>query len=219
MSNKQTCRWLLSLFAMVLVLLYSTPSHGQATDAEKQKVRERELERELQKHREVVQVMDSAIAHTDRGLYAQADEEYQYVLKNIRSVPSDLTYHFGRNSFHLEKYHQAIDWLNKYIQLKGTSGKYSDDAVDYLKQSEQALLEQQRQQAQYTQEVLSKDYDIDCGPSGKVTCPVCNGRTVIVKRTYLGETYKTCPYCKTLGTLNCEEYNKLVRGELLPTGK
>ena len=65
-------------------------------------------------------------------------------------------------------------------------------------------------------EILSSDYDIDCGPSGKVVCPICKGRTVIIKRGALGTTYQECPYSDSRGYLTCEQYNKLLRGELVP---
>ena len=148
--------------------------------------------------------------------YLAADEKLNYVLKNIKSVPSDLAYYFGENSFHIGKYKQSIDWLNKYIQLKGTTGQHSQEAVQWLKRAEVERLKEKQTQTLQTQEVLSRDYDIDCGPTGKVTCPVCNGSTVIIKKTYLGETYKTCAYCHKQGFLVCEEYNKLLRGELKP---
>ena len=65
-------------------------------------------------------------------------------------------------------------------------------------------------------EVLSTNYDIDCGPAGKVTCPVCRGDHVVVKRGAFGDEYKTCQYCDEHGWLTCQEYNRLLRGELKP---
>ena len=160
--------------------------------------------------------LDSAILLSEQEAFEAADEKFRFVLKNLKSIPSDFTYHFGRNSFHLGKYKQSIDWLNKYLQLKGTSGQYSQDAVDWLTQAEAELLKERDIQSQKAGEVLSRDYDIDCGPSGKVTCPVCDGKTVVVKKGYYTDTYKTCPYCNKLGYLSCEDYNKLVRGQLKP---
>ena len=63
-------------------------------------------------------------------------------------------------------------------------------------------------------EVLSASYDIDCGPSGKVTCPVCKGDHVQIKKGAFGAEYHTCPYCNEHGLLTCEQYNLLLRGEL-----
>ena len=140
-------------------------------------------------------------------------------MRNLRSIPSDLTYYFGKNSYHLKKYRQSVDWLNKYIQLKGTTGQYSSEAVEWLKKAEAKLLEEKATESLKAREVLSRDYNIDCGPSGKVTCPICMGKTVIVKKGYFGESYKTCPYCSKHGYLSCDDYNKLVRGQLEPSGQ
>jgi hypothetical protein len=183
---------------------------------EKEKIRQLEEQRKNDKQRQINQVLDSAVQLFEREAYAEADKKFVYVLQNIKSVPSDLAYYFGKNSYYLDKFKQSVDWLNKYIQLKGTNGKFSQDAVVYLRKSEEKLLAERQIQVQQTQEILSRDYDIDCGPSGKVTCPVCSGSTVVIKKGYLGDTYKACVYCHKNGYLSCEEYNKLLRGQLKP---
>ncbi|MFZ5970238.1 MAG: hypothetical protein ACOYXA_01480 [Bacteroidota bacterium] len=198
---------------IALALITTLPTAAQH-EAEREKIRQMEAERQVQQQRAVRVQLDSAILLTDAEQYAAADEKYVYVLKNMRSIPSDLTYHFGRNSFLLGKYAQSVDWLNKYIQLKGTSGQYSQEAVDWLKKAEQMVLRQKQQEANQALDLLSRDYEIDCGPTGKVVCPVCNGSTVIIRKTYLGETYKTCGYCNKTGYLHCAAYNQLLRGEL-----
>jgi hypothetical protein len=130
-------------------------------------------------------------------------------------VPSDLTYHFGKNSFYLGKYRQSIDWLNKYIQLKGTQGQYSEDAIEWLGKAEKELMKLKELENKHAAEVLSGDYYIDCGPTGKVLCPTCKGSLVVVRKNYFGEIYKTCPSCHKLGYLTCDEYNKLIKGKLI----
>lgn len=174
------------------------------------------LEAEQRKRTETLRVLDSAIALMDNGEYALADKKLLYVLNNIKSIPSDLTFYFGKNSFYIQKYKQSIDWLNKYIQLKGTAGQFYKEATAILKNAEVERIKERAKEAEKAEQVLSSGYDIDCGPSGKVTCPVCRGTTVIIKKGYLSDEYKTCGFCDTHGYLTCEEYNKLVRGELLP---
>ncbi|MGE0772908.1 MAG: hypothetical protein AB7K37_14425 [Cyclobacteriaceae bacterium] len=160
--------------------------------------------------------LDSAIYLSEAGRFEEADQLFRTLLSQLKSIPSDFVYHFGKNSYHLGQYRQSVDWLNKYIQLKGTSGQFSEEAVATLKLAEAALLKERQAQSKEAGEILSQNYDIDCGPTGKVTCPVCRGSTVIIKRSYLGDTYKTCPYCNEHGTLTCEEFNQLVRGKLTP---
>lgn len=202
--------------SLIFILFIVFPFVALSQQGEREKIQQMELDRNAQKQREIRLQLDSAIMLIETEDYLAADEKLNYVLKNIRSVPSDLAYYFGENSYHIGKYKQSIDWLNKYIQLKGTTGQHSQEAVQWLKRAEVERLKEKQTLTLQTQEVLSRDYDIDCGPTGKVTCPVCNGSTVIIKKTYLGETYKTCGYCGNQGFLNCEDYNKLVRGELKP---
>ena len=196
-------------------IAFSFPILAQS---EKEKLAAIELARENEKQRLILITMDSAVMLMDMGEYQTADIKFKRVLKNIKSVPSDLAYYFGQNSYHLGLARQSIDWLNKYIQLKGTTGKFSKEAIDYLKKAEAAFMSTKTEDAKEVTQIMSKNFDIDCGPTGKVVCPVCNGSTVVVKRSYLGETYKTCAYCNKLGYLTCVEYNQLLKGQLKTAG-
>lgn len=168
------------------------------------------------KKTDALRKLDSGVYFMEHGQYNLADEKFIYALNNLRSVPSDLTFYFGKNSFYLGKYKQSIDWINKYIQLKGTNGQFSNDALIILNQAEAELLKQKTEAIKKNEEVLSTGYEIDCGPSGKVTCPVCKGDHVIIKHGPFNDQYKTCAYCNDHGLLTCDEYNKLLRGELKP---
>ena len=203
----------LTVFFLLVGLVVSINGWAQS---EQEKIQEIESQKISVRQRAITVQLDSAILLSDMGAYEQADERFKLVLKSLKSIPSDFTFHFGRNSFYLGNYKQSIDWLNKYIQLKGTSGQYSEEAVSWLAKAETELLKEREMQAQQAGQVLSRDYDIDCGASGKVLCPICSGTTVVIKKNYLNETYRTCPYCNKLGFLSCEEYNKLIRGQLKP---
>ncbi|MBX2966213.1 MAG: hypothetical protein KF845_08725 [Cyclobacteriaceae bacterium] len=174
------------------------------------------VEQEQSRRAALLRTMDEAVKEMDEGMYAEADEKFIHVLNNIKGVPSDLTFYFGKNSFYLNKFKQSTDWLNKYIQLKGTTGQHYEEAVSLLKRAEVEVLNERSREAAKAQQVLSQNYDIDCGPTGKVICPVCKGTTVIVKKGAFGNEYKTCSYCDKHGLLTCDQYNQLVRGELKP---
>jgi hypothetical protein len=201
----------LSVFTFIAI-----PSFSQT---EKEKIQKLEEQRQIDRQRKITMKLDSAIRLSEEGEYEAADIKFKIVLKTIRSVPTDLTFHFGKNSFFLGKYKQSVDWMNKYIQLKGTSGQYSEEAMEWLGKAEVKLLEEKEREAKLASEVLSKDFTIDCGPTGKVACTVCRGSTVLIKKTYFGDAYSTCGYCHKLGYLTCEEYNLLLKGELKPEGK
>jgi tetratricopeptide (TPR) repeat protein len=185
------------------------------TIAQSDKVKEYQLQQEQFRKTQLLREIDSGKYYMDMNEYALADAKFKYVLDNIKSVPSELTFFFGKNSYHLGKFKQSVDWLTKYIQLKGTSGQYYNEAVVVLQKAESDLINQRKTEASQIADVLSRNYDIDCGPGGKVVCPVCRGTTVVVKPGIFGNSYKTCSYCDKHGLLTCEEYNKLVRGELV----
>lgn len=174
---------------------------------------------EQRKRSETLRELDSGAYYMDNGQYVMADQKFKFVLQNVKSVPSDLTFFFGKNSFFLSQYKQSIDWLNKYIQLKGTTGQYYNEAIGWLKKAETEFVNEKSNASQKTQQILSGNYYIDCGATGKVTCPVCRGNHVIIKKGPFGDSFKTCPYCNEHGILTCEEYNRLIRGELQPKGK
>lgn len=195
---------------LITVMLYATSGNSQD-----QRTQEWLRQEEARRHAEVMRQLDSGVYLMETERYALADDKFKYVLQNVRSVPSDLTFYFGKNSYFLGLYKQSIDWLNKYIQLKGTTGQFYEEATAWLKKSEaEYLKEKTATNAKTEQQILSRNYDIDCGPSGKVTCPVCQGNHVIIRKGPFGDSFKTCPYCNEHGILTCEEYNKLLRGEL-----
>jgi hypothetical protein len=199
----------------MLMMSMITISVDAQSQAEKDKIRELEVQRQMDRTRKITMRIDSAVRLSEEGKYEEADKKFVSILKTIRSVPSDLTFYFGRNSFLLGKYKQSVDWLNKYIQLKGTQGQFSEQSIEWLGKAETELMKEKEREAQRAAEVLSRDFEIDCGPTGKVMCPSCKGSTVVVKRNYFGEVYKTCPSCSKRGYLTCPEYNKLLKGQLI----
>ena len=162
------------------------------------------------------QMLDEGVELMEDGEYEAADTKFREVLKSIKVVPTNLTFFFGKNSFYLGKYKQSIDWLNKYIELKGTQGQYYEECAVLLDMASKAYLALRENDRKESQDVFTVNYDIDCGPSGKVTCPVCSGNTVIIEPGPFGNTYRTCPYSDKHGQLSCAEYNQLLRGELKP---
>ncbi len=197
----------------IVIALIVIP-HFLLAQSPAEKAKEYQIQQEQFKKAQLMREIDSGKYFLEIGEYELADKKLKYALDNIKSVPSELAYFFGKNSYFLKKYKQSVDWLTKYIQLKGTSGQYYQDAVAVLQKAENNLLAQKKVETAQIAEVLSQNYDIDCGPSGKVICPVCKGSTVIIKAGIFGNSYKTCTYCDKHGLLSCENYNKLIRGEL-----
>ncbi|MEQ8927878.1 MAG: hypothetical protein RLO81_18825 [Fulvivirga sp.] len=186
------------------------------SQTQEEKIREAELQAEQMQKVKITRLLDEGVDLMNDEQYEQANEKFKEVLATARVIPTDLTFFFGKNSFHLGKYEQSIDWLNKYIELKGTTGQHYQECVELLDQSNKAFLIVKEQERKEAKQILASNYQIDCGPSGKVVCPVCSGNGVIIQRGAFGDIYKTCPYSDEHGYLTCDEYNLLLRGELKP---
>ncbi len=165
--------------------------------------------------------MDLGIKQMEREDYRSADKSFKIVLESVKVLPPDICYYFGVNSYHLKKFKQSINWLNKYIELKGTTGQFFESCTEYLKLAEDGYRNKpvvtggdQNKEPDVEIEDFSGLPTIDCGPTGKVLCPVCSGQTVIIRKGPIGDEYLTCPYCDVHGKLTCEEYNLLIKGEL-----
>ncbi|MBC6401466.1 MAG: hypothetical protein GDA51_12305 [Ekhidna sp.] len=164
---------------------------------------------------ELLRRMDKGAELMLLGNYDSAQVLFQSVLQNMPKLPSDITYYFGRNSYHLRKYKQSINWLNKYIQLKGTKGRFYESAIQYLQFAEDEYLKIEKTRIEQISIDL-ENAEYDCEGLEKMLCPVCHGAGVVIQTGLFEDTYKTCPYSLGEGYLSCTEYNLFMRGDLEP---
>ncbi|MEQ9439306.1 MAG: hypothetical protein RIG62_09665 [Cyclobacteriaceae bacterium] len=169
-------------------------------------------------YRALMLKMEEGVALMNQGDYSSADFYLQQVLEEVSIVPADLCFYFGKNSYHLEKYKQSIDWLNKYIELKGTHGQFFDQATEYLKLSESDYLAQKKTQVPtLNKKNRAQPQVVDCQTTPFVLCPVCQGNGVIVEQGSLGNAiYRTCPYSDEQGRMPCSNYKEYMRGNPVP---
>ena len=145
--------------------------------------------------------------------YQKADSILKRNIINNNKVSSELTFLFGKNSFFLKKYKQSINWLNKYLELKGELGKYADESIRFLELSNaKNILESEKDLENVYVKLFSYNY-IECKNDRKI-CPICEGSSVIIIETEVSKIYKTCPFSDNKGFLTCDEYNMFLRGEL-----
>ncbi|WP_109829801.1 hypothetical protein [Reichenbachiella versicolor] len=157
--------------------------------------------------------MDQGADAMADGKYVIADELFREAMGLLEKLPSDLAYYFGRNSFHLGKYKQSINWLTKYVELKGTPGKFFDEASRYLELSTIAFQKQKDDILNETVKKLTEEEYYDC-PAPIVMCPVCQGTGVLITPGKFGAIYQTCPVSGLSGRMTCDEYNEYLKGEL-----
>ena len=147
--------------------------------------------------------------------YSEADSILKEIINTIDTIPSELTFLFGKNSFHLNKFKQSINWLNKYIELKGMQGIFSEEAIKYLELSNtKNIVAKKKDTKNVIIELFSYRY-IEC-PNKFKLCPICKGSSVMITETNIGKIYKTCPFSDDKGFLTCDQYNDFLRGKLLP---
>ena len=162
------------------------------------------------------------------GNYEESYQQFKSILDNAKSLPPEICYYFGVNSFQLKKYKQSINWLNKYLELKGTNGEHSESCEAYLNLAEEEYRTEHTNNSEnktddtlaVVEEMVPSNYDIhniiDCNKYGKIICPVCKGKGVIIKEGLFGKEYRTCPYGDDYGYMSCEDYNLLMQGKLEP---
>ncbi len=147
--------------------------------------------------------------------YFEADSLLKQIILNQESVSSEITFLFGKNSYFLKKYEQSINWLNKYLELKGEKGKYSDESIKFLELSNaKNIIETSENIENVYVELFSYNY-IEC-PNDRKICPICKGSSVMIIETEVSKIYKTCPFSDNKGFLTCDEYNLFLRGKLKP---
>lgn len=171
---------------------------------------------EVSAENESLRIMDQGVELMNQGEFAKADKYFLRVLESVDIVPADLCFYFGKNSYHLQKYKQSMDWLSKYMELKGTTGRFFDQAVEYLKLAKEDFAAATKQTSVATQSKTdTKPRTVDCSENPYVRCPVCQGEGVIVEPGKLGSlVYKTCPFSDDSGRMTCDDYYKYLRGEL-----
>ncbi len=147
--------------------------------------------------------------------YEDADRLLKEDILEENKISSEITFLFGKNSYFLKKYNQSINWLNKYLELKGLDGKYSDETIKFLELSNTKLLiETEKDIENVYVELFSYNY-VNCQNNRKL-CPICDGSSVMIIENEIQKIYKTCPFSDNKGFLTCDEYNLFLRGELKP---
>lgn len=161
--------------------------------------------------------IEAGVKLMDEGNYIEADRKFKRALRNLEVLPAEISFYFGKNSYFLDQYKQSINWLNKYIELKGTKGRFFEECVEYLNRAEMAYkLESEKNSGMVISE-LTKSNEFDCKGKTHFKCPICLGEGVLLKPGKMNDVlYQTCPYCAGSGFITCDQYKLYLRGELKP---
>jgi tetratricopeptide (TPR) repeat protein len=185
----------------ILIIVFSQTGFGQ--------------ERESYLFQDPRRYIDTAVNFMNEEKFVEADQYFMTALDKITVLSADFCYYFGKNSYFLNNYAQSIDWLSKYLELKGSQGQYSEEVIALLDKAETEFRKNRS-----TGEVIDANTKffylntISCDTHQSIVCPVCKGDDVITTIDQLGERiFKACPY-STNGVLTCEQYNQLIQGRL-----
>ena len=161
--------------------------------------------------------IEDGVRLMDEGNYIEADRKFKRALRNLEVLPAEISFYFGKNSYFLDQYKQSINWLNKYIELKGTKGRYFEECVEYLNRAEMAYKLESEKNSNMVISELTKSNEFDCKGATHFKCPLCLGEGVLLKPGKMNDVlYQTCPYCSGSGFITCDQYKLYLRGELKP---
>ncbi len=161
--------------------------------------------------------IEEGVRLMDEGNYIEADRKFKKALRNLEVLPAEISFYFGKNSYFLDQYKQSINWLNKYIELKGTKGRYFEECVEYLNRAEMAYKLESEKDSEMVISELTKSNEFDCKGHTHFKCPICLGEGVLLKPGKMNDVlYQTCPYCAGGGFITCDQYKLYLRGELKP---
>lgn len=200
---------------LLLLCLNTLMASGQVND------NNLDIRLQAQQEARYLRSMDKGVQEMNKGNFLVADRYFKEVFERAETLPAEICFYFGKNSYHLENYLQSIDWLNKYIELKGTSGQYFEESERYLLMAQRAyrLARKELEEVNESSGGSSRTDQIErvCQPGDKVVCPVCKGSGYLKSPGDLGGMiYQPCPYSDEHGQLTCEEYKLWLRGSLMP---
>jgi hypothetical protein len=77
---------------LILLVVTLTNVYAQRPTVDEYKMQQEQLKKTA-----LLRELDSGVYFMDVGEHITADKKFTYVLENIKSVPSDLTFLFGKN--------------------------------------------------------------------------------------------------------------------------
>jgi tetratricopeptide (TPR) repeat protein len=162
--------------------------------------------------------IEEGVELMEAGQYAEADRNFKKALRNLEVLPAEISFYFGKNSYFLEQYKQSINWLNKYIELKGTKGRFFEECVEFLNRAEMAYRLETENNSEKVINELTQSNDFDCNGHTHFKCPICLGEGVLLKPGKMNDVlYQTCPFCSGGGFITCEQYKLYLKGDLKPS--
>ena len=133
--------------------------------------------------KQVDELLEVAINQMNDGEYSEANLTFRRILKMDTVLPDELSYLFAETLYMVHQYHNSRSFLDRYLRLAGSTGRYYPQAIDlkhYLDDEYELIL--------VCKKCDSRGYKL-------IPCDVCHGH---------GKTANKCFYCKGVGINLCE---------------
>jgi len=146
-----------------------------------------------------------------KGEYEDATNTFLSLLTPKKLMPDELAFYFGKSLYHKGNNKRvSIDFLKKYLSLRGDTAKHYDETIAMLK----AMGEYKEDKAKDTRTTAQKQLD-KCRENSYTVCPICHGKNTLTSPTAFGSSFRECNYCDKRGLMPCENYSKYINEGVL----
>jgi hypothetical protein len=156
----------------------------------------------------------------DSGKYEEANLSFRKMLTLKTVLPSEMCYYFAETLYKINQFHNSKNFINKYLNLTGTTGPYYKEvlALDDLVEEKFKEIEDCNlcDEKGYAFKDCSKCYGIGhtsetcnyCKGKGMTVCLACSGNGVkITENVFKEKEYKACHVCESRGYVTCTVCN------------
>jgi len=173
------------------------------------------------KNYEVLKSTDSLFQLAKHHVVAKEYESANNIFLEIFStkvlLPDDVSFYFGKSLYHVGSYNKiAIDFLKKYLQLKGDSAEFKVESEKML-ENMGVIIRVKKLNKNKEDTVLKevKKSSETCQVGEFVLCPICEGTNLISKQAAFGSSFQECEYCNESGNMPCENNEKYLEEGIL----
>ncbi|MCG8474249.1 MAG: hypothetical protein MI784_02015 [Cytophagales bacterium] len=151
-----------------------------------------------------------------QGNYQEANVNFRKALSLKQKMPTDLCYFFAETLYQIQQFQNSENFINKYLELTGSHGKYFSEASALKKRLNDRL-----EAIKACSLCDSKGFRFGtcnfCSSSGQAAyqCPTCSGTGNLMCQKCMGEgilitknsqnenRYSNCGQCKQKGYVTC----------------
>jgi len=152
------------------------------------------------------QFYGEALNHIDKKNFEKADESFKKVFSLKTTMPDELAYFYGYTQLNLFNFKKGREFLQKYLELRGDTGRFSSYASTYLNYADC------QEFGNYKVKEICNACDghgtaqaecPTCQGKGREICDLCGSIGLIKKRDQFGESFATCTKCTGMGFFTC----------------